>query len=295
MRPGAGRAALTTSRPATAGRRPPLAAQVPAGTATPFTRAAPPRRRGRALLQAANLTVLPPERAPFPAAGSAFMPVCPAAAPCDTAGVVAQYMPGGHAGVVHRECFPVQRITSTSASVVQGLADDTHYSVLLVTRDLAGHTAAWSALVRTQDLTPPVLSAQQAPAPGFTSFNVAVGLDEPGTAYAILAPAAAAAPQRAACPPPSLVGGTRGGRERDGVQRCPGRSGPAGTVQVRSGAGTQLAVCLRVHPPTPCMARHTHRADCPAPLPRTPPTAGRPAEGRGAARPRGGRRRGGRL
>lgn len=240
--------------------------QVPAGTATNFTRV-PARRRGRLMLQAANLTVLPPEAAAFPAAGSTFMPVCPAAAPCSTAGVVAQFVPEGQAGVVHSECFPVQRITVTGTSVVQGLANDTAYSVLLVTSDLAGHHAAWAAVVHTQDLTPPQLSVQQTPPPSFTSFGLVAGLNEPGTVYALLAPASAAAPATAACPPPSMV------------RECCWGAGTSLTCGAKHYSSSQLALqqLARMHmglarsPSAPCTT--------PAAPRRSPPTAtpGRPA------------------
>ena len=41
----------------------------------------------------------------------------------------------------------------------------------------------WSALVRTKDVTPPVLTIVDKPPPGFTSFSLVVALDEPGTIY----------------------------------------------------------------------------------------------------------------
>lgn len=41
----------------------------------------------------------------------------------------------------------------------------------------------WTAMVRTQDLTPPVLTVVDTPPPDFDKFSVVVQLDEPGTIY----------------------------------------------------------------------------------------------------------------
>lgn len=43
--------------------------------------------------------------------------------------------------------------------------------------------AVWSAMVRTQDLTPPVLTVVDTPPPDFDKISVLVQLDEPGTIY----------------------------------------------------------------------------------------------------------------
>lgn len=62
---------------------------------------------------------------------------------------------------------------------------------------------AWSALIRTQDLTPPVLTITDTPPPDFDSFYVIGHLDEAGTVYAtlILSSEASTVTAAAACPP----------------------------------------------------------------------------------------------
>ncbi len=108
--------------------------------------------------------------------------------------------------VVHTECLPVRRITGQSSVVASGLRNDTLYRVMVVTTDLVGHQDAWTALVRTQDMTPPWLRLVDAPPPRFTGFDLVATLDEAGTVYAGLALAGAgggaAGPSTpAACPP----------------------------------------------------------------------------------------------
>lgn len=61
---------------------------------------------------------------------------------------------------------------------------------------------AWTALVRTQDLSPPVLTVVDTPPPDFDSFWVTAHLDEPGALYAALVPSSAANQGSAtSCPP----------------------------------------------------------------------------------------------
>lgn len=208
------------------------------GTATNFSRlAAPARRRSRALLAAANLTVLPPEGAP-PAAGSTFLPTCPAARPCNTAAVVDAFAPGGAAAVVAVECVPVARISEAAAVVAGSLANDTLYRVTLVTSDLAGHAAAWGALVRTQDLTPPVLTVLEQPPPRFTAFEVTVALNEPGTIYAGLeVEGATSGPPAPGCPPTFQV--RRGCTDGAHAAAC----GPC--VRMRQPRMLHAAACMR--------------------------------------------------
>ncbi|KAI8463288.1 MAG: hypothetical protein J3K34DRAFT_496093 [Monoraphidium minutum] len=102
-------------------------------------------------------------------------------------------------------CVAVERISEVEAVQVPLLDDATLYSVQLVTSDTAGNQGAWSALVHTQDLTPPDLRVvTPVPPPSFTAFTVPLELDEPATIYAALvlaADAAAAAAAQPACPP----------------------------------------------------------------------------------------------
>lgn len=183
-------------------------AQVPPGTATNFTSVAVShrRKRSRALLQSGNMTVLPPGVSDL-AAGSSFLPSCPISSPCQTAAAVAAFVTAGSEQLLQSECIPVSRIKDMASVMASSLQNDTLYRVMVVTTDLAGHQGAWSALVHTQDLTPPVLTVVDLPAPGFTSFDVVVALDEPGVVFVGLSlatqPAAATQP---ACPPSFQVG-----------------------------------------------------------------------------------------
>lgn len=74
----------------------------------------------------------------------------------------------------------------------------------------------YTAIARTQDLTPPLLSIIATPDPDFTSFSLSVKLNEEGTIYALLFLAAAAADVAAAAtpgaPPVAQVAGCSGGR-----------------------------------------------------------------------------------
>jgi len=162
------------------------------GTATNFTRMATSatQRRRRLVQQSSNLTALAPDAGGGGfTAGTTFFPSCPAALPCDTAVANAAFAPASSgAVVVHSECLPVQRITEEHTVLVASpaLANDTLYRVLMVTTDLAGYQDGWSALVRTQDLTPPRLKVVEAPPPEFTSFDLIVALNEPGMVFASL-------------------------------------------------------------------------------------------------------------
>ena len=165
------------------------------------------RRRARQLLASvggANLTVLPPETAP-PGAGATFLPQCPQGLACNPAAAIAAFVPEGAAAVAHSECVPVQRITDEAGVLAPGLADDTVYRVVAVTADPAGRQAAWQAVVRTRDATPPQLTVVELPPPLFTSFQVVVALSEPGTVYAALALEAAADADPAAAGNASLA------------------------------------------------------------------------------------------
>lgn len=61
----------------------------------------------------------------------------------------------------------------------------------------------WTALVHTQDFTPPLLTVLDRSPPEFDSFNVTVQLNEAGTIYAglLLSSNAAAVTAAASCPP----------------------------------------------------------------------------------------------
>ena len=170
--------------------------------ATNFTHVPLAHRRLRRLRESeGNLTTLGPvgEAA---AAGDAFRPACPVVTPCDTAAATSGLLSVDDA-VVHSQCVHVQQITVESSVLVTSLHNDTQYRLLVVTTDLLGHRAAWSALVHTQDLTPPSLRILAAPLAGFTFFQVSVSLDEPGVMYAglSLAADAALAVSSPACPP----------------------------------------------------------------------------------------------
>ena len=185
--------------------------QVEPGTATGFARVTTNQHRLRSLLQAGNLTVLPPDTTRDPAgAGASILPasLCPVAEPCQTPAVIRTFVPEGASAVVYAECVPVPRINKVATSVVQGLANDTTYRAMIITTDLAGHQAEWAALVHTQDLTPPLLTVQTQPPPGFTAFDLGVVLNEAGTVYALLLRAGAAGPilPQASCPPAKQVG-----------------------------------------------------------------------------------------
>ena len=179
-------------------------AQVPAGTATNFTFMASTRRRGaRRLLQNTNITVMPADRSAV-LAGATLAPSCPAVQTCDLAATIAAFVPDGGPSVVHAECLAVKMIRQAATVLAASLLNDTAYKVIVVTTDLAHHQAAWMAQVHTQDLTPPQLQLIEAPAPGFTAFQVVLALDEPGTIHAWLSLAGQAGVDPAAqptCPP----------------------------------------------------------------------------------------------
>ncbi|GBF99606.1 hypothetical protein Rsub_12070 [Raphidocelis subcapitata] len=172
------------------------------GTATNFSRVVGLRRRSsRRLLQAANLTLLPPEAAPL-SPGTAFMPACPATVACSTAVATDAYVDAGSEQLVRADCTPVARVSDAARLVVDGLANDTLYRVTLATSDVAGLHAGWDALLRTQDASPPALSLLDSPPPGFTAFDLAVSLNEPGLVYAALHLAGGEGPvPTPACPP----------------------------------------------------------------------------------------------
>lgn len=66
------------------------------------------------------------------------------------------------------------------------------------------------ALVRTQDLTPPVLTVVDKPPEGFTNFSVVVSINEAGTIYAGLTLASSynsgEVTANVSCPPGFQVG-----------------------------------------------------------------------------------------
>jgi hypothetical protein len=135
-------------------------------------------------------------------AGTAFLPSCPVTTQCSTAAAIDSFVTLSVEAVVHSECIPVPRIRNVASVVVSSLANDTLYRVLVVTSDTTGHQAGYSALVRTQDLTPPELTVVDTPPPGFTAFQLVVALDEQGVVFAGLSLASdTTGTLQPACPP----------------------------------------------------------------------------------------------
>lgn len=111
--------------------------------------------------------------------------------------------------VAFQKCVPLPKISAASDALVTGLVNDTLYRVTMVHSDLHGNEDIFSALVRTQDLTPPVLTVVDTPPPDFNKFAVSVALNEPGTVYAglLLASNQGAVTATASCPPQFTVRG----------------------------------------------------------------------------------------
>lgn len=115
-----------------------------------------------------------------------------------------------HRGTWGAGCPPC---TSSTSCIHIETAQPCSPKILLYTSLCPAHSNqdAWTALVRTQDLTPPVLTIVDAPPPDFDSFFVVAHLDEPGTLYAalLLSSQTAQVTGSAACPPVLQVGRTR--------------------------------------------------------------------------------------
>eukprot|EP00775_Hariotina_reticulata_P010661 gene10661-10820_t len=122
---------------------------------------------------------------------------------CDSTTVLKALVDPSVESLVWQTCAPVAKITQKQEFLVKGLVNDTTYRVLLVPTDMYNNQVVWSALVHTQDLTPPLLTVVDRSAPEFDSFNVTVQLNEAGTIYAglLLSSNAAAVTAPAACPP----------------------------------------------------------------------------------------------
>jgi hypothetical protein len=127
--------------------------------------------------------------------------------PCTSLDNVNAYVNPATEAVVFQKCVPLPKITAGSDASVTGLVNDTLYRVMMVHTDLHSNEDTWSALVRTQDLTPPVLTVVETPPPDFNKFSVSVKLNEPGTLYAglLLAADQGAVAASATCPPEFTV------------------------------------------------------------------------------------------
>jgi hypothetical protein len=187
--------------------------QIPAGSATAFSHAAASRRlleipfnrRARHLLAPVSsdgVLMLPPEPGTA-AVGSLFTPPCATQLPCTSLDNVGAFVNTASETVVFQKCVALPKISTAADASVTGLVNDTLYQVTTVHTDLHGNQDTLSALVRTQDLTPPVLTVVETPPPDFNKFSVSVQLNEPGTVYAglLLASNQGAVTATATCPP----------------------------------------------------------------------------------------------
>lgn len=140
--------------------------------------------------------------------GSLFMPPCATQLPCTSLDNVGAYVNTASEAVAFQKCVPLPMISTAADALVTGLVNDTLYRVTTVHSDLYGNEDTLSALVRTQDLMPPVLTVVDTPPPDFNKFSVSVQLNEPGTVYAglLLASDQGAVTATARCPPEFTVG-----------------------------------------------------------------------------------------
>lgn len=147
--------------------------------------------------------------------GDAFTPPCRQQVLCDPEPIKAAYVNSASEEFVSISCFPLQTTDTRLTTTIGGtLTNDTVYRVSVITADAAGNRQQYAALLKTQDLTPPAITAVT-PTATFTSVSLAVALNEPGTIYAVAV--RAADPQlppflnlTAACPPLAsgpLIGG----------------------------------------------------------------------------------------
>lgn len=92
-----------------------------------------------------------------------------------------------------------------TATCIQLAGLHTHASASQPYCSSRSNEGIWSALVHTQDMTPPVLTVVSAPPPDFASFAVTLRLNEPGAIHAGLLPASTEDAGNAAptprCPP----------------------------------------------------------------------------------------------
>ncbi|WIA19460.1 hypothetical protein OEZ85_004074 [Tetradesmus obliquus] len=189
------------------------ATQIPAGSASAFQHRAATRRlletpfsrHVRHLLAPASsegVLVLPPQPGAA-AVGSLFMPPCATQLACTSLDNVGAYVNTANEAVAFQKCVPLPMISTAADALVTGLVNDTLYRVTTVHSDLYGNEDTLSALVRTQDLMPPVLTVVDTPPPDFNKFSVSVQLNEPGTVYAglLLASDQGAVTATARCPP----------------------------------------------------------------------------------------------
>ncbi|GLC59525.1 hypothetical protein PLESTB_001496700 [Pleodorina starrii] len=127
-------------------------------------------------------------------AAQVFTPACPRQVPCDTATVSALYLDQ----TVETLALPVRCVTVASirdgslVQVLDGLANDTAYTVRVVTEDVSRNQRVYRALVRTVDRRPPDITAASVQT-AFRSFNLTVTLSEPGALVGFLYTAAGAA------------------------------------------------------------------------------------------------------
>lgn len=169
------------------------------------------RHHARQLLQAssgASVPLLPPEVDTAPA-GALFLPPCVSQLPCAGLDALDGYVNTAVESVVMQKCVALPKVSTASEAAVTGLQNDTLYRVVMVHSDLHSNEVVLSALARTQDLTPPVLTVVSLPPPDFNKFSVVVRLNEPDQLYAglLLSTDQGAVSVDASCPPVFKVSG----------------------------------------------------------------------------------------